>query len=74
MEERRNGFRDGFLDGFKEGFAEGFLIGFREGIKEGAKTIARRMLADGSVPLEKIAEYVDLPLNEIKSLQAEQSA
>lgn len=45
-----------------------------EGIKESARTAARRMLADGSVPLEKIAEYVDLPLNEIKSLQAEQSA
>lgn len=46
----------------------------KEAIKEVAKTVALRMLADGSVPLEKIAEYVDLPLNEIKSLQAEQSA
>lgn len=45
-----------------------------EAIKEVAKTAARRMLADGSVPLEKIAEYVDLPLSKIKSLQAEQSA
>lgn len=45
-----------------------------EGIKEAARTAALRMLADGSVPLEKIAEYVDLPLSEIKSLQAEQSA
>lgn len=35
---------------------------------------AKRMISDGILPLEKVAEYVDLPLNEIKSLQAEQSA
>lgn len=42
-----------------------------EGIKEGMKTAALRMLTDGALALEKIAEYVGLPLDEVKKLQAE---
>ena len=30
-----------------------------------------RMLADGMLTMEKIAEYVGLPLDEVKKLQAE---
>ena len=45
-----------------------------EGIKEGMRMTARRMLADGTLALEKIAEYVGLPLEEVKKLQAGQGA
>ena len=43
-----------------------------EGIKEGMRMTARRMLADGTLALEKIAKYVGLSLDEVKKLQAEQ--
>ena len=44
-----------------------------EGIKEGMRTAALRMLADGTLALEKIAEYVGLSLDEVKKLQTRQS-
>ena len=43
-----------------------------EGIKEGMRKAALRMLADGTLALEKIAEYVGLSLDEVKQLQTEQ--
>lgn len=42
-----------------------------EALKEGAISTAKRMLADGAIALEKIAEYVGLPLDEVKKLDAE---
>lgn len=45
----------------------------QEGEKRGMKAAAERMLADGTLALEKIAEYVGLPVEEIKKLQAGQS-
>lgn len=44
-----------------------------EGIKEGMRTAALRMIADGTLALEKIAEYVGLSLDEVKKLQSGQS-
>ena len=46
----------------------------QEGIKEGAINTAKRMLADGILTLEKIAEYAGLPLDEVKKLKAEGTA
>ncbi len=40
-------------------------------LKEGAINSAKRMLADGILTLEKIAEYAGLPLDEVKKLNAE---
>lgn len=40
---------------------------------ERTQTVARRMLADGTLALEKIADYVGLSLEEVKKLQIEQS-
>ena len=40
-------------------------------LKEGAINSAKRMLADGILTLEKIAEYAGLPLDEVKKLKAE---
>lgn len=38
---------------------------------ESLKEVAKRMLADGMLTLEKIAEYVGLPHDEVKKLEAE---
>ena len=38
---------------------------------ESLKEVAKRMLADGMLTLEKIAEYAGLPLEEVKKLKAE---
>ena len=45
-----------------------------ESIKENTRSIALRLLADGSLSLEKIAELLALPLDEVKNLQAGQGA
>ena len=45
----------------------------QEGVKEGAINTAKRMLADGMLTLEKIAEYAGLPLDEVKKLKAERT-
>lgn len=46
----------------------------KEGIKEGAISTAKRMIADGVLALEKIAEYAGLSLEEVKQLQADKNA
>ena len=40
---------------------------------EGAINSAKRMLADGILTLEKIAEYAGLPLDEVKKLKEERN-
>jgi predicted HTH domain antitoxin len=41
---------------------------------ERVRTVVYRMLSDGVLSLEKIAEYAELSLEEVKKLQAEQHA
>ena len=41
---------------------------------ESLREVAKRMLADGMLTLEKIAEYAGLPLDEVKKLKAERTA
>ena len=43
-------------------------------LREGEINSAKRMLADGILTLEKIAEYAGLSLDEVKKLKAEQTA
>jgi len=44
---------------------------FQEGLAEGRaeRAMVEKMLDDGSVPLEKIAKFVDWPLEDVKRLQ-----
>lgn len=46
----------------------------QEGRKESMKEVALRMLADGTLPLEKIAEYSGLSIEEVKTLNENKSA
>lgn len=48
--------------------------GIEDGIKEGAIDTAKRMLSDGVLPLEKIAEYSGLSLDEVEKLQTSKIA
>jgi len=43
--------------------------GIKEGIKEGTINIVKTMLSDGTLTIEKIAEYSGLSINEIKKLE-----
>ena len=40
---------------------------------ESLREVAKRMLADGMLTLEKIAEYAGLPLDEVKTLKEERT-
>ena len=41
----------------------------KESKEEGRRETARNMIADGSIPLEKIAKYSGLSLNEVESIK-----
>lgn len=58
----------------EEGFREGMKEGVKQASKESARAAALRMLAGGKLALEEIAEYASLPLDEVKKLQAGQTA
>lgn len=58
----------------KEEREEGRQEGRQEGIQENMRTNALRMLEDGTIPLEKIAQFIGFSLDEVKKLQAEQNA
>ena len=45
--------------------------GKEEGIKENSLNVAKRMLKDGRLTLEKIAEYAGLSYEEVKNLKTE---
>ncbi len=47
---------------------------FEDMQKEAVMEIAKRMIADGTFPLEKVAEYTELSLEEVQDLQARQEA
>ena len=53
---------------------ESLQEGIQEGRKEGMKDTALRMLADGTLSLEKIAEYSGLSLEEVKKLNEDKIA
>ena len=53
---------------------ESLQEGIQEGRKEGMKDTALRMLADGALSLEKIAEYSGLSLEEVKKLSEDKIA
>ena len=81
MEEMRNqarqeGIQEGIQKGIQEGIQKGIQEGIQKGIQEGiqmgsrdtAIAAARRMLADRSISIEKIAEFLGIPLAEIMKI------
>ena len=72
-EERQKAIRDHrhmLASGRREGVREGRREGLREGKHEHAVEMARKMLAD-KLPLEKVAEYSGLSLEEVRKLKCQ---
>ena len=53
----------------EEGRLEGEANGLRKGRTEGRQEVARSMVADGSIPLSKIAEFSGLTLGEVENIR-----
>jgi len=52
---------------FKESFARGFAVGFADGFEEKKKRIARELKKMDIEP-DRIALYLDLPIEEVEDL------
>ena len=53
---------------FIQGYIEGFMLGYAEGCAYAQREIAGKMLA-ASMPVDKIAMYTDLSMEEIEALK-----
>ena len=60
--------------GITIGEARGITIGEARGRTETSASVVRRMLYSGKYPLEEISLMTDLPLEEVRRLQAELTA
>ena len=68
IEDMRN---EAFQEGVGIGREEGIGIGREEGIGIGREDVARNLLSDGSLSMEKIAQYAHLSLDDVKKLKSE---
>ena len=66
IEKMSSSMEELWIRGKKEGLSEGE----KKGYTAGRQATARRMLADGSLPISKIAEYSGLSLNEVEKLRS----
>ena len=55
--------------GEKRGEKRGLEKGLERGKSENQREVARNMLADGSVPLDKIAQFSGLTIAEVENLK-----
>lgn len=76
MQVKKYGEREGKVDMcraitelIERGRREGMECGVEQGMAQGCINAARRMLIDGKLSLEKIAEYTALPLEEVRKLR-----
>ena len=69
LDERyADGFADGEIKGFANGESKGRNDGIIEGEKKRSRDIAQRML-DGGLPLEQIAAFTGLSVEQVRELQ-----
>ena len=64
----RRGRAAGLEQGIKEGLEKGIEQGLEQGMRQNAIETAKKLLNDG-MPLEKVASYCSIPLEEVKELQ-----
>ncbi len=62
-------FDDFLKEALAEGMTKGIAKGRIEGSMETATDIARRMVANGSIPLPQVAEFSGLSLGEVESIR-----
>ena len=60
--------KEAFEDGKTEGIEEGKALGKTEGKEEGKAMLLKAMLKDGTITIEKAAEYAEMPVDEFKRL------
>ena len=53
----------------EESLLKGEADGLKKGRTEGRQEVARSMVADGSIPLSKIAEFSGLTLSEVENIR-----
>lgn len=53
-----------------QAIAEGLAEAREEGARKTAMNVARSMLADGSIPIDKVARFSGLPLSEVEGLRS----
>ena len=53
-----------------QAIAEGLAEAREEGTRKTAMNVARSMLADGSIPIDKVARFSGLPLSEVEGLRS----
>ena len=58
----------------QQGIKTGEKRGLKKGLDLGRRETAINMIADGTIPLEKIAKYSGLSLKEVESLKEESPA
>ena len=57
-------------ENLERGLKEGTEKGLKAGRMEEARRVARSMIADGSIPLPKVAEFSGLTLSEVESISS----
>ena len=68
---REIGAKEARAKALEEGRIEGINEGRLEGISEGRRETARSMIMDGVLPLDKVAEYSGLSIEEVECLKEE---
>ena len=58
-----------YAEWFIRGYIEGFMLGYAEGCVYARREIAGKMLA-ARMPVDKIAKYTNLSIEEIEALKA----
>ena len=70
-EAQEKGLNHDCAEWFIQGYIEGFMLGYAEGWVYAQREIGRKMLADG-MPVDKIAKYTGLSVEDISILQREE--
>ena len=71
---KKEGIEVGKREGIEVGKKEGIEVGKKEGIQANKIEIAKKMLSDGGLPLEKIAQFTGLSIEKLKRMGGEETA
>ena len=67
-EAQEKGLNHDCVEWFIRGYIEGFMLGYTKGCVYAQREIAGRMLS-ASIPVDKIAKYTELSIEEIEALK-----
>ena len=67
-EVQEKGLTHNYAEWYIQGYIEGFMLGYTKGCVYAQREIAGRMLS-ASIPVDKIAKYTELSIEEIEALK-----